>query len=184
MESAGSSLQFDDREIAFQVRSGLVEGLERLVHRFGPEIHAVAYSICRDHDMADDVSAETLSSAWQHIGSLKDPARLRPWLLRIATRQALRHVRHLKNAHLSGRDEQTIAAGPDIGSAVVDRVDVARAMDRLSPRVRAVIALRYVADLSIDEISAAIGRSKNTVKSELRTGLQRLRSDFAKKVTE
>jgi len=60
----------------------------------------------------------------------------------------------------------------------VDRIDVAAALARLPLQMRAVITLRYVADLTVDEISAATGKSKNTIKSELRIGLRRMRETW------
>ena len=51
-------------------------------------------------------------------------------------------------------------------------------MASLSPRVRAAIALRYYADLDVDEVAAALGTSRNTVKTQLRIGLDRLRDNL------
>jgi RNA polymerase sigma factor (sigma-70 family) len=45
----------------------------------------------------------------------------------------------------------------------------------LPPRIRAAVVLRYYADLSVDEVAAALGTSRNTVKTQLRIGLDRLR---------
>jgi RNA polymerase sigma factor (sigma-70 family) len=166
-----------DAEIALRVRSGSADGLERMIDRFGPEIHAVAYSICRDQAMAEDVAAVTIATAWRRIDSLRDPTRLRRWLVQITTRQALGQLRRSRSIRLIPQLPHAVA--PGIESTIVDRVDLSRALESLPPRMRAIVALRYVADLSLEEISAATGRSKNTVKSELRVGLQRLRATWS-----
>lgn len=48
-------------------------------------------------------------------------------------------------------------------------------MADLPPQMRAALALRYFAGLSVPEIAEAMGKSVNTVKSHLRVGLERLR---------
>jgi RNA polymerase sigma factor (sigma-70 family) len=52
------------------------------------------------------------------------------------------------------------------------------ALADLPPRIRAAIVLRYYADMSVDEVAAALGTSRNTVKTQLRIGLDRLRESL------
>lgn len=110
-------------------------------------------------------------SAWQRIGSLRDPAALRPWLLRIATRHALARRRH---------DAKTEALRDDVlptGAAAADleHLALADALDRLPPRMRACLSLHYYAGLSVAETATALGISPNTAKYHLKTGLARIR---------
>ena len=177
VEGDALTRESDEQEIVLHVRSGVADGLERLIARYGAEIHAVAYSICHDQQMAEDATAETFATAWRRIGSLRDPTRIRAWLLRIATRQALDQLRRARKVYPAIHQERT-DANPGIEAAAVDRIDVAQALARLPPQMRAAMTLRYVADLTVDEISAATGKSRNTIKSELRVGLRRLRETW------
>src|SRR5207247_5504342 len=52
---------------------------------------------------------------------------------------------------------------------------LASAVQALPPRMRAAVALHYYADLEVDAVAHALSRSRNTVKSELRLALARLR---------
>ena len=45
--------------------------------------------------------------------------------------------------------------------------------------MRAALVLRYYADLSVDEVATALGKSPNTIKAQLQTGLDRLRVHLA-----
>ena len=45
-------------------------------------------------------------------------------------------------------------------------------------RARAAVVLHYYADLPVAEVAAVMGTSQNTVKSQLRTGLARLRESL------
>lgn len=82
----------DDRLVG-DLRARRPEGLDELIHRHGAEIQAMAWMILRNASDAEEVTADTLLTAWHKIDSLRDPQRLRPWLLRIATRGALRRRR-------------------------------------------------------------------------------------------
>jgi RNA polymerase sigma factor (sigma-70 family) len=58
-------------------------------------------------------------------------------------------------------------------------VTLRAALDELPPRTRAAVVLRYYADLPVEGVAAALGTSPNTVKTQLRTGLERLRASLA-----
>jgi RNA polymerase sigma factor (sigma-70 family) len=49
----------------------------------------------------------------------------------------------------------------------------------LPPQVRAAVVLRYYADLSVDEVARTLGKSPNTIKAQLQTALDRLRTHLA-----
>jgi RNA polymerase sigma factor (sigma-70 family) len=148
--------------------------LDELLARFGREIQAVAYVILRDTSDAEEALAETLLTALERGHQLRDETALRAWLLRIAANQALgmrrRSVRLIRLGSLPDR-----VSLETTDSAALDRAVLEDAMTDLPPRIRAAIALRYYADLSVDEVAVALGTSRNTVKTQLRIGLDRLR---------
>lgn len=116
---------------------------------------------------------DTLVTAWRRADALRDDGALRTWLLRIATRHALSRRRRQRPAQRVGSSLPLRARETDEPS--LDRLIVAEAMADLPPQMRAAIALRYFAGLSVPEIADAMGKSANTVKSHLRAGLDRLR---------
>lgn len=152
------------------------QSLADLLQRHGAEIQAMAYFILRDPSEAEEVTADTVLTAWHKIGSLRDPDRLRPWLLRIATRNALRRRRGTRGVRWLSLE--AAAEVPDRPVPVIDRIVLTQALDSLPPRMRAVIALHYVAGLSVPEIAEAVERSQNTVKSQIREGLARMRREL------
>ncbi len=110
-------------------------------------------------------------SAWQRIESLREPAALRPWLLRIATRHALsRRRRAAIPQHQLLATIDTVSPGPD-----PDRIALRDELDRLPPRMRAVLSLHYYAGMTVEETAIALEISRNTVKYHLKVGLGRLR---------
>jgi len=137
----------------------------------------VAFMITRNPSDAEEVTADALLTAWRKIGSLRDPGRLRPWLLRITARLALRQ-------QARGREVVPLAPWllerlPDRVPTAISRLVLAEALDELPPRMRAAVVLHHVAGLSVAEVAEATGRSQNTVKTQLREALARLRVAFA-----
>jgi RNA polymerase sigma-70 factor (ECF subfamily) len=157
------------------LRTRRPEVLADLLERYGREIQGVAYLVLRDRAAAEDVVADTLLAAFDHGSSLRDPEALRPWLLRIATNRALTVRRS------EARVVQLHIASEPVARSVDDaeRLTLLAAVDRLPTRTRAAVALRYYADLPVRDVAAALGTSENTVKTQLREALERLRAALA-----
>jgi RNA polymerase sigma factor (sigma-70 family) len=160
--------------LAELLRTRAPEALDRMLADHGHEIQGVAYLILRDRADAEDVLAETLLAAWQHGPRLRDPAALRPWLLRIAANRSLSHRRtRARVVRLGSLPERTSA---DHAGSSTTRVALLAEVAQLPPQIRAAIVLRYYADLGVEDVAKALGKSPNTIKAQLQTGLDRLRS--------
>jgi RNA polymerase sigma factor (sigma-70 family) len=145
------------------------------LHAHGPVLLATARLITLDRDEADDLVQTTFELAIRHIDALRDPGSLRAWLLRIETREAFRLVRRLRRVvSLDGQVRELPAADAD----PTGRAALRGALAALPRRTRAAVALHHLAGLSVAETAAAMGISENTVKSQLRTGLARLREEL------
>lgn len=133
-----------------------------------------------DHrDAAEDIVQEAFIRLARSLARIRDPSRadayLRSIVLNLArdhNRRGLLSLRHQLPADdldLGGVDE-TIAAD-DEQRRVVD------AVRRLPRRQRDCIALRYLMDLPVADIAATLDLSENSVKTHLKRGLGRLRSE-------
>ena len=147
------------------------EVLDDLLERYGREVQGVAYLILRDRAAAEDVLVDTLLTALDRGDQLRDPERLRPWLLRIATNRAL-GVRRSSSRVVQ---LQVVPDRPGPRTDEDERLTLLACVDRLAPRMRAAVVLHYYADLSIRETAAALGITENTVKTQLREALEHVR---------
>lgn len=154
------------------------ETLGQLLEAHGRELQSVAYLILRDRLEAEDVVIETLLAAFEKGGSIRDERALRSWLLRVATNQAL--GRRRRTVRLVRLDVTPDSAGTrDLASDATTRVTLLDGIDALPVQMRAAVVLRYYADLSVAEVASALGKSPNTIKAQLQTALDRLRSHLA-----
>jgi RNA polymerase sigma factor (sigma-70 family) len=167
-----------EARIAQLVRQGADEALDALFARYADEIQGVAYLILRDRFDAEDVMAETLIVAWRRGRELRDETALRPWLLKIATNKALSMRRNRRTLRLI--DDHEIAGGDTTGPLAA-RMALLAAVDDLPVGMRAAVVLHYFADLSVEDVARSLGKSSNTIKSQLRVALGRLRMAYGER---
>jgi RNA polymerase sigma-70 factor (ECF subfamily) len=153
------------------LRRGDPQVLAELLERHGREIQGVAYLILRNASDAEDVLMDTLIAALDRGSSLRDATALRQWLLKIATNLALGRQRRFRRVTWV----PLLPDSPGPASDTTEHVALVQALATLPMRSRATVVLHYYADLPVAEVAAVMGTSENTVKTQLRTGLARLR---------
>jgi RNA polymerase sigma factor (sigma-70 family) len=158
----------------------LLDAHARDVHRF------LIASVGR-HD-ADDCYQETWLAALRAYPRLRNADNLRSWILTIAHRKAIDHVRSARRAPIS-MDElpehPATQAGRPIAradaqadwSAHADG-DVWIKIRELPAKQRTALALRYVADAPYADISSVMGTSEEAARRNVHEGLKRLRSEL------
>ena len=76
----------DDRGRA---AAGDADALARIVGAYHDDMARIAFVICGDADLAQDAVQAAWPMAWRKLGSLREPERLRPWLMSVPpTRRA------------------------------------------------------------------------------------------------
>jgi RNA polymerase sigma factor (sigma-70 family) len=154
------------------------ETLAALLETYGRELQGVAYLILRDRSDAEDVVIETLLTAFERGGAIRDERALRAWLLRVATNHAL-SVRRRSGRVVRLSVVPDRADASDVGHESSTRVALLDGIADLPTQMRAAVVLRYYADLSVEEVAAALDKSPNTIKAQLQTALDRLRTHLA-----
>jgi RNA polymerase sigma-70 factor (ECF subfamily) len=154
-------------------REGDRDAFDEVVSRYGLQVLRTARLIVRDEQLAEDVTQETFIRAWRNLHGLRDedPG---PWLLRIATNESISAWR--RRHRFEALAQRFARLGPESAKpSSEDRVDLSRALSRLSPDLRAAVVLHYYQDLSVEETAHALGQPVDTVKSRLKVALRRLR---------
>ena len=160
--------------------AGDVAAFEALVASRLDRCYRLAWSILSNEADAADAMQDALVSAWQQIPRLRDPAAFDGWLNRVVANAALmarrkrsrRREVQVKPVEPDERELQEITAPVDLrAQAELDRVAdadaVGRALGRLRPEERMILALHYVDERSIDEIARTLAVPAGTAKWRL-----------------
>jgi RNA polymerase sigma factor, sigma-70 family len=126
----------------------------------------------------EDLVQSTIELAIRHSSQLRDDEKLWPWLVAIQAHEAFRWSRRVRETVGWPQAREPEAREP--ASHDLERfAELRDALDALPPRMRASVVLHHMADLTVAETARALGTSENTVKSQLRLGLKRLKESMA-----
>ena len=149
-------------------------GFDEFVRTRSTGLLRVSYLLTGDRHAAEDLLQEVLEQMyvrWRRIDGAPE-AYARRALVNRATNRWRRRARR-PEAPLTGHEQRHTE--PDHGDDVVIKEAVLAALRDLPARQRATVVLRYLDDLPVHEVAAALGCSEGTVKSNASRGLDRLR---------
>lgn len=140
-----------------------------------------------DFDAADDLLQEVLLAAEKTCQNGNTPRDLRPWLYRVAVRQALLHRRKLGRRRRALRQIQIVdhsSSGKNQHSPLDwllqrEREQLVRtALAQLSPKDAEILLLKYSENWSYSQISEHLGLSRSAVEGRLHRARQRMRTEL------
>jgi RNA polymerase sigma-70 factor (ECF subfamily) len=166
-----------DSELIGRAQRGDEEAFASLAVAVGNRLHAVAYRILRDVDLAQDATQQALLAIWRDLPQLRDPARFEAWSYRLLVRacytEGRRSRRWQPDLRIVPTDEPPAR---EHLSVIVDRDQLERGFRRLSIDHRSVVVLHHYLDLSVDETADALGVPVGTVRSRLHYAMRALRA--------
>jgi RNA polymerase sigma factor (sigma-70 family) len=151
----------------------------RIVDAYHEDMRRVCAFVVRDDALAEDAVQMAWAIAWRKLGSVREPGRLRPWLVSVAVNQArdlLRKRRRRSATELVG-DPSRVAGGIDPATGI-EILDAIAAMDRLESEDRALIAMRYVIGFDATELAHATGQTPAATRQRLKRLLDRLKREL------
>lgn len=162
-------------ELVQRVAAGDTEAFGQVVGRYSAPLYSLALRIVRDPALAEDVVQETFIRAYERLDGFRGASSLSTWLYRIACNRALGECRRRRGEpqdermrHLAGE-----ADAPRYDDEVVARMH--RALERLSPEERALVALFYEEERPVAEIARIVDLTENNVKVKLHRIRRRIR---------
>ncbi len=123
--------------------------------------------------LADDLAQDTFLEAWRKIAQFRAEGTFQSWLYRIAWTRFLMEVRKRKPDNAELDDD---LAAPDTQASTLARLDLERAMQRLSSPERASLTLCYAMEFSHSEASEVLNMPVGTVKSHVSRGREKLKA--------
>ncbi len=146
---------------------------QALLDAHGRDVHRFLVAVL-GRGAAEDCYQETWLAALRAYPRLRDASNLRGWILTIAHRKAIDHVRAgRRQAVPLGELPERAAPGGDDPDG-----DLWAHVRRLPAKQRTALALRFLADAAYGEISAAMGTSEEAARQNVHEALKRLRTEY------
>ena len=146
-------------------RLGDPQAIASLLETAQPDIRRYARATCRSSADAEDATQEAMWILFRHVGTIRSLLAFSAWLFSVVRRECLRLARKAGFVPPvdEGEAEALLLSRPEADL----RLDVAAAFEALPPHYRDVALMRDVKEMTIDEIAAALGASRQTVKARL-----------------
>jgi RNA polymerase sigma-70 factor (ECF subfamily) len=151
----------------------------RIVDAYHDDMRRVCAFITRDMSLAEDAVQTAWSIVWRKLGSMREPARLRSWLMRVAVNEAKKSLRD--RGRRIAVESLTVGRGAPVGvdpETGIDALDLRKALARLDADDRALLAMRYVAGFNATELADVVGITPSGVRNRLERLTARLRQDL------
>ena len=163
----------DERALAARAARGDAAAFAALVRAHQSRVRAFVLRLCSgDHALADDLAQETFLEAFRKLGQYRAEGSLGGWLYRIAYTRFLMHRRTRKEEPSEAEPDAIATSEP----GDMARLDLERAMARLSAPERAALTLCYALGHSNEEASEILKMPLGTVKSHILRGREKLQN--------
>jgi RNA polymerase sigma-70 factor (ECF subfamily) len=166
-----------DLDLVTRAQRGDQEAFEALTVSHHARLYRVARGVLRDQHLAEDATQQAFLDIWRHLRSLDDPARFEGWSYRLLVHacyaEARRRPRWAREVDI---EDTQVPVAPDAFGPVIDRDLLERAFRHLSLEHRAVIVLRCLLDMPLDEVAETLGVPVGTVASRMNRAMSSLRA--------
>ena len=179
-----------EESLVVAAKNGSDAAFETLVERYRHRIVATALRFTRVKEDAEDIAQECLQKAFVHLRTFEVKSAFSTWLTGIAVNESLMFLRRGRGQRKVSIDEDSTEmegapsrleipdSDPDPEVRYLQREKariLSAAMQELRPRLRKVIELRELAELSTEEAARRMGVSVSAVKARILHGKRKLR---------
>jgi RNA polymerase sigma factor (sigma-70 family) len=152
------------------------EALRTVLETHLDEAFRMATMILGDRTAAEDAVAEAVVRAWSARRRLRDPEVGDRWFRRIVVNVCRTELRRRGRRPTLTLDQTVVPLVPDVALRSDDRDEIGRALARVKPDERVIVALRYGLQLTVPQIADRLEIPEGTVKSRLHHALEHLRA--------
>jgi RNA polymerase sigma-70 factor (ECF subfamily) len=172
-----------DAELLAAVAAGSTAALESLYRRHAPWLSLRLTRRCADPTVVDEVLQDTFVAAWKGAGRFTGEGQVPAWLWGIAVRRLVDAFRK-RPAPVYQLDDrigarQVVESAEDRVLLGIEHGDLAGALGRLSPELRAVVQATALDGLTTREAARLLGLPTGTVKTRMMRARRALREELA-----
>jgi RNA polymerase sigma-70 factor (ECF subfamily) len=164
-----------EQTLVLRSQLGDESAFEELLKLFGPRLLQFTRKMMDSTPaQIDDVTQEIWLAIYRGLPSLLDITKFRPWAFRIARDRIFREFRR-RRIPADQLDEDIAEAEAGSDETFVDHEAIHHSLERLTPEHREVLVLRFLEDLSYEDIARVTGQSLGTVRSRIHYAKRALR---------
>lgn len=172
-----------DEELLLRLRGSDAGALDVVLRRYWGAVVAYQLRMLGSHDAAEDIAQRTFCQLWDRRTSWRDHGSLRGLLYRVARNFAVSEQRRTEAEARSHEVHLDTQAGIPTPLALLQdqqlRESLSAAIQELPRRRREAFVLRYIHELSYQEIAQVMGTSPQTVANQVSHALAALRHSLA-----
>ena len=140
--------------------------MEELYEQNAEIVYRFLYSICKNEQLAEDLTQETFLQAYKSIERFDGSCKISSWLCQIAKHLLYRHYHKTKReipVALDGTEDLFLESSNFDGRVIakLELMEVFKEMQKLPPAMREVIYLRITGELTFGEIGEIMGKNEN-----------------------
>ncbi len=175
----------DQEKIIARARRGDADAFEQLVAAYRDQVFRLALRMCGSEADADEVAQEAFLSAWKALPNFRGESQFSTWLYQLTTHAAIdlmrREKRQIAAADITEVSAADPAPSPQQQAEQSEQREIVRdAILQLAPEQREVVVLRFMEELSYEEIGAVLKLPSGTVKSRLNRAKAQLKEILSK----
>lgn len=158
-------MTIEDKDIIDQVRKDAEHGFRLLMAKYGEPVYWHLRRLLTSHDDAQDATQETFIRVFRAIHQVRHYDKLKSWIYRIATNEALRTIEKRKGEAMQLLDPQSsIPSDTYVDYSDLEAVKLQRAILSLPPKQQQAFCMRYYDEMGYDDIAEATGTTTSTAK--------------------
>jgi RNA polymerase sigma-70 factor (ECF subfamily) len=174
-----------------QVIKGDQEAFGEIVDIYKNSVYQLCYRMLGNRHEAEDIAQETFIRAYTNIHTFNQELKFSTWLFRIATNLCIDRMRKKKpdqylDAEVAGTEGlnlySQIPSDTPLPETELESLELQEAVHKeilkLPEKYRSAIILKYIEELSLNEISEILGLPIGTVKTRIHRGREALRQQL------
>ncbi|WP_421382715.1 RNA polymerase sigma factor SigW [Bacillus salacetis] len=174
-----------------QVLKGDQDAFAEVIELYKDKVFQICFRMLGNRHEAEDIAQEAFIRAYVNIHTFNQKRKFSTWLYRIATNLCIDRIRKKKpdyylDAEVTGTDGLTmysqVAAEGQLPEEEVEEMElqaeIQRQILKLPDKYRSVIVLKYIEELSLQEISEILDLPLGTVKTRIHRGREALRKQL------
>lgn len=158
-------------ELVLAAQRGEHEAFHRLVSADKMKLYRIALAYLKNETDALEAIQEATCRAYIKLGKLREPRFFHTWFVRILIHYCIDEQKRKRKLLPLFQLPDTLAA--DL--ALDEKLRLGLAIDRLAPKLRHIIILKYYEDMTLTEIAKLLEKPEGTVKTWLNKALNELR---------